>query len=648
MQKIEIISLLSESERVMELLQNRGAVELCDSPSEGMEKLDTDASVAQLEKSSAAIEQALETLSKYVPRKTSLLDSFKGKRKVSASVAAEKTARLEKYVQIAYEITRLDREIKKCEDSLDRLAVRKDRLRPWEGLEEGFGWKGTETVGGMAGYFSGKFDPGNPALPEKCDIRVISSFNDHVNVFVLYLKSERRQIAAQLSEAGFTELRDMEEGVPSELIRSIDAEISKNKKKIADNIKKLKGYSDSCDDLELMLDYLGARAEKYRALPNLALSDSAVVITGYVPEKYSGALVKELESRDGVVASLSEPAPDEDVPVLLENSRFSEPLEGITRMYAMPSKNDPDPTPVMSFFYYLLFGMMLSDAGYGILMILGTTFALKKFVLSPSMNKSMRMFRNCGVSTVFWGALFGSWFGDAVQVIAREFFGVQIGSIALWFEPIDDPIRLLLWSFAIGILHLFWGLWAHFMNLWRHGKKLDAVLEVIPVYILIIGICPFGAGIFVQGVDQRLVNAGLIMALVGVVGVFFGAAVKRKNVFMGIVGGLYALYNTATGYVGDILSYSRLLALGLATGSIASVINMLGVMPDGVIVKLLVFIPVFIVGHVANLAINLLGAYVHTDRLQFVELFSKFYEGGGREFEPFRKESKYTQITEDN
>lgn len=146
-------------------------------------------------------------------------------------------------------------------------------------------------------------------------------------------------------------------------------------------------------------------------------------------------------------------------------------MEGITKMYAMPSKDDVDPTPVMSFFYYLFFGMMLSDAGYGLIMLIGTTIALKKFKLETSMRKTLTMFRNCGISTIFWGALFGSWFGDIVQVVGREFFGKEIGSIALWFEPIDDPIKLLLFSFGLGILHLFLGVAVSFKMSWDKGKS---------------------------------------------------------------------------------------------------------------------------------------------------------------------------------
>ncbi|MBR0142174.1 MAG: V-type ATP synthase subunit I, partial [Ruminococcus sp.] len=246
-----------------------------------------------------------------------------------------------------------------------------------------------------------------------------------------------------------------------------------------------------------------------------------------------------------------------------------------------------------------------------------------------------------------WGALFGSWFGDIIQVVGREFFGKEVGSVALWFEPLDDPIKLLLFSFGLGILHLFLGVAVSFKMSWDDNRKIDAFCDAVPVYLIVLGVAPLGAGILTS-VPDNLKTIGSYMLIAGVVLLVLTAGRSSKSIFGKFFGGLYALYNTATGYLIDILSYSRLLALGLATGSIAGVINLIGTMPENKIVKLILLILVFVVGHTANLAINLLGAYVHTDRLQFVELFSKFYTGGGREFEPLTVNTKYIKFKEEN
>ena len=389
------------------------------------------------------------------------------------------------------------------------------------------------------------------------------------------------------------------------------------------------------------------RVDKYEALNSLNFTENTFILTGYIPEKYTGLLKKELESKYTVFIEFTEPSEDEDVPVLLENSRFSAPVESITKMYAMPDKKDVDPTPVMSFFYYLFFGMMLSDAGYGLVMLIGTTIALKRFKLEDTMKKTLTMFRNCGISTIIWGALFGSWFGDIIQVVARDYFGKNITSVALWFQPLDDPIKLLLYSFALGILHLFLGLAVSFKMSWDDGRKADAILDTVPIYLTITGVAPLAASILI-GVPAILKTIGTYLLIAGAVLLVLTSGRSSKSIFGKFFGGLYALYNTATGYLSDILSYSRLLALGLATGSIASVINLIGTMPQNMVVKTVLLTVVFLVGHTANLALNLLGAYVHTDRLQFVELFSKFYTGGGREFSPLTVNTKYIKFKEEN
>ena len=294
-------------------------------------------------------------------------------------------------------------------------------------------------------------------------------------------------------------------------------------------------------------------------------------------------------------------------------------------MYAMPGRSDVDPTPVMSFFYYLFFGMMLSTH-YGLVMVIGTMIALKKFKLETSMKKTLTMFRNCGVSTLIWGALFGSWFGDIVQVVGREFFGREIGSLALWFEPMDEPIKLLLFSFGLGILHLFLGVGVSFKMAWDDGRKADAVLDTLPIYMIILGVAPLGASILTD-VPGILKTIGTPLMLAGVVLLVLTSGRSSKSVFGKFFGGLYALYNTATA----ISATSR------PTQTPCSTCNrlyrrsnkLIGTMLENTVVKAILLIVVFIVAH-GEYGNKSSRAYVHTDRLQFVELFSKFYTGGGR------------------
>ena len=649
MKKIEIIALLTDSKKVIELLQRRGVVEICRNSDEELIRTNVTAVSGEFEKFRMNAVQALEVLDRYAPEKKPLTDMLNGRQEVEKHDFGREAMQIEKIMNIASEINKNSKIISDVQSQTAELEMRRDALKYWENLDIPLNFKGTAETCAFIGSFpeSISAEEIEEQLPEGCCAEVVSQTKERTNVFIICIKDCLSQTEDLLRKNAFSAIQENQSATPSEIIDGISGRIKSLERKSAEALEAIKSLSSRRRELEFACDYLSMREEKYRALEMLGFTESTFVLTGYIPEKFSEKLVGELERKFTISVTLSEPAEDEDVPVMLENGRFSAPVESITKMYAMPDKKDVDPTPVMSFFYYLFFGMMLSDAGYGLIMVIGTCIVLSKFRLEESMRKTMIMFRNCGISTVIWGTLFGSWFGDIVQVVSREFFGKEIGSLALWFEPLDDPIKLLLFSFGLGILHLFLGVGVSFKMAWDDGRKLDAFFDTVPIYLIITGVAPVGASILTE-VPQILCTVGTYMMIVGVVLLVLTAGRTSKSVFGKFFGGLYALYNTATGYLSDILSYSRLLALGLATGSIAGVINLIGTMPENRTVKLILLVVVFIVGHTANLAINLLGAYVHTDRLQFVELFSKFYTGGGREFQPFSVNTKYIRFKEEN
>ncbi len=645
MQKIEIVALLCDSKKIIERLQRRGIVELTDIQDERLVKMNTSASVMQFEKNRDRAVQALEILNNRAPGKKGIGELFSGKRQMTTDDFGVAAGEIEKILTAAMNIIELESQITHIDNENAKLTAACDSVLAYSNLDVPIGFKGTEFTDFYLGSIS-SLESVADRMPEGTVVKILSSNKQQTHIAVLCLKKESDEVYKILREAGFANA-DLPAGMtPGELRVHYLEEIRRNSEKSKQCAREIVSLECWREKLEFLVDYLDMRTEKYRALNSLAVTEKTIVISGYIPEKYSSRLIKELEGRFSVAIDLKTPSDEEDVPVLLENSSFSAPVEGITEMYALPNKRDVDPTPVMSFFYYLFFGMMLSDAGYGILMVLGTEFALRKFSFEEKMKKTLTMFKYCGISTIFWGALFGSWFGDIIHVVAREFFGREIVSVALWFQPLDDPMKLLLFSFGLGICHLFLGLAVNFKILWCEGRKLDAVFDVIPVFLTVLGAAPMAAAIL-SPVPKILSEIGMYLAIIGVVLIILTAGRSSKSIFARFFGGIYGLYNIATGYLSDILSYSRLLALGLATGSIAGVINLIGTMPSNPIVKAIMLVLVFIVGHTANLAINLLGAYVHTDRLQFVELFSKFYEGGGRAFEPLSVKTKYIKFKEE-
>jgi V/A-type H+-transporting ATPase subunit I len=260
----------------------------------------------------------------------------------------------------------------------------------------------------------------------------------------------------------------------------------------------------------------------------------------------------------------------------------------------------------------------------------------------------------CGLSTLFWGVMFGGYFGDAVTVIAKTFFGKSVEIPALWFVPLNDPMRLLMYSMLFGLIHLFTGLALKGYMMLRDKDIKSFICDVLSWFMLIVGLLLIlmqssiyaslaGSSIVLGSVGSA---AAKLLAAAGALIILFTAGRSSKNPGKRLAKGAYSLYDI-TSWLSDLLSYSRLLALGLATGVIAQVINSMGSMAGNGFFGAVVFIIVFIVGHLFNLAINLLGAYVHTNRLQYVEFFGKFYEGGGRKFNPFRESTDYVRIKED-
>ena len=265
------------------------------------------------------------------------------------------------------------------------------------------------------------------------------------------------------------------------------------------------------------------------------------------------------------------------------------------------------------------------------------------------------MFFYCGLSTLFWGLMFGGFFGDLVTVVASTFFHKEVTLPALWFAPLDDPMRLLLWSLLFGIIHLFMGLGIKGYMMIKDGKYLDCLYDVGFWFALLIGLLLLliPSELFASIAGQKFSFPGFVgiiakvLTVVGLVGIVLMSGRRKKNPALRIALGLYDIYGI-TSWLSDILSYSRLLALGLATGVIAQVVNSMASMMGGGILGAVFFIIVFIIGHTLNIAINLLGAYVHTNRLQYVEFFGKFYEGGGRAFEPLGVHTDYIKFKEEN
>ncbi|MFI3173790.1 MAG: V-type ATP synthase subunit I [Bacillota bacterium] len=443
-----------------------------------------------------------------------------------------------------------------------------------------------------------------------------------------------------LREYTFNPIQLLEyDGLVQDALQVYEQQIMETQSLIKQNEGILASLAPARPNIEFLYDSLHMSRDRAAVVSRMLNTDTTFYFDGWFPAKAQKKIEAVLNKYE-CYYEISEPDPDEDVPVLLQNGNFATPFESVTNMYSLPGKGDIDPTTVLAPFYFIFFGMMLSDAAYGLILVVLTAIAMKKFTLEGSKLKMVKMFYYCGWSTFMWGALFGGWFGDFFTVAAKTLFDVDFVIPALWFDPLAEPMTLLIFSLILGVIHLFVGMGMQAYILIKDGKMFDAICDIFLWYALLVGAVLFGIG---GSISPGATMLGQVLAIVGAVGILLTGGRKKSNLAGKLMGGLGSLYGI-TGYLSDVLSYSRLLALGLATGVVAKVINTLGSLAGGGIAGAFVLLIALVFGTIFNVAINALGAFVHSCRLQYVEFFGKFYTGGGRAFAPFERQTKYVRI----
>jgi len=321
----------------------------------------------------------------------------------------------------------------------------------------------------------------------------------------------------------------------------------------------------------------------------------------------------------------------DDVPIQLENNDLNASFEAVTGMYSLPKYNYLDPTPFVTPFYLIFFGMMVADAGYGLLMLIGTLLALKFFHFDEAMRKMVKFFMYLSFPTITFGLMYGSVFGDIIK-----FKGL--------IDTNKDFMTILVLSLVFGVIQIFFGLGIKAFVLIKMGKPLDAFMDVGSWVITLVSIGGIAAsGILGMPVLKTICITG---AIIGALLIVFTQGRAAQSIGGKIGQGIYELYGI-TSYIGDLVSYTRLMAIGLSGGSIAGAINMIMKMVPGPIGVFIIGPLIFVIFQTVNLLLSLLSGYVHTLRLTYVEYFSKFYDGGGIPFKPFETKNKYINLKRD-
>ena len=637
MKKLRICGVSEEQTQLIRQLQLLGSVEigapcaLTDTQGVQVFCAGDGKSADALLRTSARLTSALETLKHYETKKGGLF-----------AARPEKTIG-ELFSDEAYAAA-LDtaQAVLDAQDARSRLAAEKSRLTavresfvPWQQLPLPLETLGTQHTRILLGTVPAQTDL--EALRAKVfeaadevQLEQISADQQSRYLLVFVHKCAAEAVGAALREAGFALTTfDGVQGTAAENIRRTDEAIAACEQQDAEKLAELTALAAQKPALQLAFDRCTQEISKAQAADRLVHSEKTFCLGGWVPCEDVGKL-ETLLAGFCCAWELTDPAPEEypDVPVKLKNNKLTWPLNMVTEMYSLPAYDGVDPNPLMAPFFILFYGIMMADMGYGLLMILASIIITKKSRPKGTSGQMFGLMFSCGISTFLMGALTGGFFGDFLpQLVGIIDPDTTFKALPSLFTPLDDTITILIGAMALGFVQIVTGMAISFVEKIKKGQIMDAIWEELTWWVVFAGIACMALS-----VTNIVLYVGLAMVVVG-----SGWSAKGFGKVTAIFG---SVYNHVTGYFGDILSYSRLMTLMLAGSVIASVFNTLGAIPGNVVFFLLVSVA----GNGLNFALNLLSCYVHDLRLQCLEYFGKFYQDGGKPFEPLAINTKYVDI----
>ena len=530
------------------------------------------------------------------------------------------------YMQ-AEEINNIEQEIYQLEEQMADLEKKKAELFPWKNLEiSGEDLASLKYIKVLLGkipsqYKISQIESDLKSNTNNYSINFVNQDKKYTYIYLTCYSEDENNVKDIMKKIEFFE---------EDIILDADETIEQKIKNIEDNINNIKSkveflkgkiVSENLTKFENLYDYFVNQEELINANKNLVTTKNLFYLEGWIPAG------RRIKNKKDYIIKYRKPEEDEDYPIYLKNNNLVTPFESITNMYSVPSIDDVDPNPVMSFFFIAFFGMMLSDLGYGLILALLSAFVVKKAHYKKGEGSLFKLLIPCGISAMIWGIVFGSCFGDLIKIKPI-------------INPLTDVMLLIGLAWILGLVQIYVGLFVKGIQLIKKKQIFSAIFDIGFWYLTLTGVVLLIAPI-IAGDLGIWSTIGKYLAIVGVIGLVLTQGRDKKNLIGKLIGGVGSLYNI-TGYVADVLSYSRLMALCLSTGVIAQVGNLLAQMTNpvlGVIITILV--------HTVNIANSALGSYVHTSRLQYIEFFGKFYEGGGTEFKPLKMKNKYTNIKED-
>lgn len=645
MKKLTLLAEQSDKEQVMKSVQQLQNVEVIPLPEVVEESILNDFEVqssrddiAENDKIYQDTEYALNYLNQFVPQ-PGLIEGLKAKRESFTLSELEDHVNETQVSKVIERVSDKEKQLNRIEEKKKALQEEENFLRKWRHLSHHPNELETfKLMDVMLGSVDGDYVD---ILLQKVDQhesaswKEVYSSKEDMGLYVIVPKSESEKLRDELIQNGFRFLKYPYEELPKEELKANQEKRSELLSVQKEIKKELKTWKDEKRQLELAIEYLYSKKERMKAKELVINSEHLFLASGWVEADQQDYIIQSITSDlNDRVAFISEEvleAEYDDVPIKLNNNPLVKPYELLIHMFSFPKYDEIDPTAWIAPFYFIFFGMMSADAGYGLVLFAGTFAALKLFEMDRNLERNIRFFMYNSVSTILFGLIFGS------------FFGADLPFRLLSLQ--DDVITILIISIILGVIHIVLGFQLGAYLKHKKGKHLGAYISDHSWSLIIIGAMLYAASVMID-VNPIVGTIGIALIVINMIGIIIASIINGSSFIGGFGSGLFALTDIS-GITGDIVSYSRIMALGVASANIGMAFNLLvSYFPP--ILRFTIGILVFLALHFLNIFIAFLGAYVHSLRLHYVEMFGKFYLGGGREFKPLKTLEKYMWLRNNN